>query len=84
MATKTKKTQKVSKKQQQAKIEAARKQAEAAAAKKAKSERWKKIGIVAVCVVLILALGLPVMAITMCSTDNGSTTPAATATDPGL
>lgn len=71
MAQKTKKTQKMSAKQKAAKIAAAQEREAAAAAKKASAERLKKVGIVAVCVVLILALGLPTLALTMCGAENG-------------
>ena len=77
MAQKTKKTQKMSAKQKAAKLAAAQEREAAAAAKKEKSARLKKIGVVAVCVVLILALGMPVMALTMCSSPSTSGAPAA-------
>lgn len=89
MAQKTKKTQKSSKtqkvsaKQRAAKVAAAQEREAAAAAKKAQSERWKKIGIIVVCAVLILALGLPTLALSMCSQDSSSGA-SVTATDPNL
>lgn len=72
MAQKTKKTQKVSAKQKAAKIAAAQEREAAAAAKKAHTERLKKIGIVIVCAVLILALGLPTIGLSMCSANNAA------------
>lgn len=84
MAQKTKKTQKMSAKQKAAKIQAAQEREAAAAAKKAHTERMKKIGIIVVCAILILALGLPTLALSMCSKDSGSGDTVATATSPGL
>lgn len=55
--------QKVSAKQREAKIEAARAREERQQAKKAAAERTKKIVTVVVCVILVLALGLPTMAL---------------------
>lgn len=72
MATKTKKTQKVSAKQRAAKVAAAQAREEAAAAKQAKADRWKKIGIVIVAVILILALSLPTIGLATCSTNAAS------------
>ncbi|MDO4182908.1 MAG: CASC3 protein CASC3 [Coriobacteriia bacterium] len=57
--------QKVSAKQREAKIQAAKEREERAAAKKQRAEMMKKVGIVIVCVVLVLALGLPTMALTL-------------------
>lgn len=83
MAKNSKKTQKMSAKQKAAKIQAAQEREAAAAAKKARAEWWKKFGIIVVGVVLILALGLPTVALSMCSQNNGSTA-AVSATDPNL
>lgn len=83
MAQKTKKTQKMSAKQKAAKIAAAQEREAEAAAKKARAEWWKKFGIVAVTIILILALGLPTLALTMCSQDDGSSA-AVSAMDPNL
>lgn len=55
--------QKVSAKQREARIEAARQREERVAAKKAAAERTKKIFTVVVCVILVLALGIPTMAL---------------------
>lgn len=85
MAQKTKKSQKVSAKQKAAKVAAAQEREAAAAAKKAKSESVKKFWIIVVCAVLILALGLPTMALTMCSRDNGgASAPVTDVAQPGL
>ena len=55
--------QKVSAKQRQARLEAAQKREETARIKRERQQRMKRIGIVVVCVVLVLALGLPTMAL---------------------
>lgn len=55
--------QKVSAKQREAKIQAAKQREERQQAKKAAAERTKKIVTVVVCVILVLALGLPTMAL---------------------
>ena len=56
----------------------------AAAAKKEKADRLKKIGIIAVTIVLILALGLPTLALSMCSGDGSAGTAETAATNPNL
>lgn len=55
--------QKVSAKQREARVQAAKEREERAAVKKAAKERTKKIVTVVVCVILVLALGLPTMAL---------------------
>lgn len=57
------KTQKVSAKQRAARIEAAQRREEAAQKRKEAAERTKKIFTIVVCVILVLALGLPTMAL---------------------
>jgi len=61
------KQQKVSTAQRQARIEAAQRREAEAAAKKEKSAKFKKILTVVVCVILVLALGIPTMALTVLS-----------------
>ena len=55
--------QKMTAKQRAAKVQAAAERAERADQKKAAAEQRKKIPTVVVCVILILALGLPTMAL---------------------
>ena len=55
--------QKVSAKQKAAKIEAARKREEAEQKRREAAARTKKIFTVIVCVILVLALGIPTVAI---------------------
>lgn len=55
--------QKISAKQRQARLEAAQRREEAARAKQIKRDKIKRAGIVAVCVVLVLALALPTVAL---------------------
>ena len=55
--------QKITAKQRAAKVQAAAERAERADQKKAAAEQRKKILTVVVCVILILALGLPTMAL---------------------
>lgn len=55
--------QKVSAKQREARVLAAKQREEKAAARKAAKERTKKIVTVIVCVILVLALGIPTMAL---------------------
>ncbi len=57
------KSQKVSAKQRAAKIEAAQRREEAAQKRKEAAERTKRIFTIVVCVILVLALGLPTMAL---------------------
>ncbi len=57
------KSQKVSAKQRAAKIEAAQRREEAERKRKEAAERTKKIFTIVVCVILVLALGLPTMAL---------------------
>lgn len=54
-------------KQKQAKIDAAKKSAEAAERAKQRSERTKKVVTIVVCVILVLGLSVPTMALTVCS-----------------
>lgn len=61
------KKQKVSAKQRQARLEAAQRREEAAKAKKEHQDRMKRIGIVVVCVILVLALGVPTVALSFIS-----------------
>ena len=55
--------QKMSAKQREAKIQAAKEREERVAAKKKAAENTKKVLTVVVCVILVLALGLPTMAL---------------------
>ncbi|ACV21227.1 Uncharacterised protein [Slackia heliotrinireducens] len=55
--------QKMTAKQRAAKIEAAQRREEAARKKKEAAERTKKIFTVVVCIILVLALGIPTIAI---------------------
>ena len=55
--------QKLTAKQRQAKLEAAKERERKAQEAKQKKEFIKKVGIIVVCVVLVLALGLPTMAL---------------------
>lgn len=57
-------------KEKQAKIDAAKKSAEAAQRSKERSERTKKIVTVVVCVILVLGLSVPTMALTVCGQMN--------------
>lgn len=57
------KSQKMSAKQRQARIDAAKRREETARAQREHKERMKKIGIIIVCVILVLALGLPTVAL---------------------
>ena len=61
------KKQKMSAKQREARLEAARAREEAARLKKERSERLKRIGIVIVCIILVLALGVPTVALSFLS-----------------
>ncbi|MDO4853836.1 MAG: CASC3 protein CASC3 [Coriobacteriia bacterium] len=61
MAQKNKKNQKVSKQQLEERIKRAEERQAAAEAKKKRIELWKRIGIAAVAVILVLALSLPTM-----------------------
>ncbi len=66
---KTKKTnvgqRKMSKAQMDAREEAARNREKRAEEEKARSERFKKIFTVVVCVILVLALGIPTVALSV-------------------
>lgn len=55
--------QKVSAKQRQARLEAAQQREQLAREKQARRDRIKRIGTVTVCVVLVLALALPTVAL---------------------
>lgn len=55
--------QKLSAKQKAARIEAAHRREEAEKARRAAAERTKKIFTIVVCVILVLALGIPTVAI---------------------
>jgi len=61
------KNQKASAKQRQAHIEAAQAHEQAARAAKEKQERVRKIGIIIVCAILVLALGVPTVALSFLS-----------------
>lgn len=55
--------QKLSAKQKAARIEAAQRREEAERARRAAAERTKKIFTIVVCIILVLALGIPTVAI---------------------
>lgn len=55
--------QKLSAKQRAARIEAAQRREEAERARRAAAERTKKIFTIVVCIILVLALGIPTVAI---------------------
>lgn len=57
------KKQKMTAKQREARLEAARQREEAARAAKERKERLKKVGVIIVCVILVLALGVPTVAL---------------------
>lgn len=57
------KKQKMTAKQRQARLEAAQRREEAARAEKERKERLKRIGVIIVCVILVLALGIPTVAL---------------------
>ena len=57
------KKQKMTAKQRQARLEAAQRREEAARAEKERKERLKRIGVIVVCVILVLALGIPTVAL---------------------
>lgn len=57
--------QKVSAKQREARIQAAKQREERAAAKKKAEERRKRIFTIVVCVILVLALGIPTVALSV-------------------
>lgn len=57
--------QKVSAKQREARIQAAKQREERAAAKKKAEERRKRIFTIIVCVILVLALGIPTVALSV-------------------
>lgn len=57
------KKQKMTAKQRQARLEAAQKREAAARAEKERKERMKRIGVIIVCVILVLALGVPTIAL---------------------
>ena len=59
------KKQKVSKKQREARIEAAKQREQRAAEAKQRGERTKRIFTIVICVILVLALGIPTMALTV-------------------
>ena len=56
---------KMSKAQMEAREEAARVRAERAEEEKARSDRFKKIFTIVVCVILVLALGIPTVALSV-------------------
>lgn len=64
------KKRRLSPKEKQAKIEAAKKSEEVAKKAKEKSDRTKKIITIVVCFVLVLGLSIPTMSLTVCSTMN--------------
>lgn len=57
--------QKVSAKQREARIEAAKKREERAKAEAERKQRTKQIFTIVVCVILVLALGLPTVALSV-------------------
>lgn len=57
------KKQKMTAKQRQARLEAAQRREAAAKAEKERKERMKRIGVIVVCVILVLALGIPTVAL---------------------
>ena len=59
--------QKMSAKQREDRIKAAEERQRKEKAARERKERWKRIGVVAVCVILVLALGLPITQMTLCS-----------------
>ena len=61
------KQQKMTAKQRQARLEAAQAREREAQAKKEHADRMKKIGIIIVCVILVLALGVPTVALSFLS-----------------
>ena len=61
------KKQKISAKQREARLKAAQEREARVAAEKASKERIKKIGVVIVCVILVLALGIPSVALSFLS-----------------
>lgn len=64
------KRRRMSPKEKQAKIEAAKKSEEAAARARARSDRTKRIVTIVVCVILVLGLSIPTMGLTVCSQMN--------------
>lgn len=61
------KKQKISKKQREARLQAAQEREARALAEKERKERLKKVGIIVVCVILVLALGVPTVALSFLS-----------------
>lgn len=61
------KKQKMSPKQREARLQAAQEREARVAAEKARKDRLKRIGVIAVCVVLVLALGIPTIALSFLS-----------------
>jgi cytochrome c-type biogenesis protein CcmH/NrfG len=55
--------QKLSAKQREARLEAAQRREAAVKAQKEKKERAKRIGVIVVCVILVLALCIPTVAL---------------------
>lgn len=70
MATKQKKTQKMSAKQRQARLEAAQAREQAALEEKERKEFLKRIGIGIVAVLLIMGLMLPMTALSFCGSQQ--------------
>ena len=66
-ASKTVKSAKLSRKQKADRIKAAQERERRAQEKAAAAERTKRIFTIVVCVILVLALGIPVMAISLMS-----------------
>lgn len=64
------KRRRVTPKQMEAKVEAAKKSQEAAERAKQRSARTKRIVTVVVCVILVLGLSVPTMGLTVCSQMN--------------
>ena len=59
--------QKLTAKQKQARVDAAKRREEAQAAQRLAKERTKRIFVIVVCVILVLALGLPTVALSVMS-----------------
>ena len=66
-ASKTVKSQKLSRQQKANRVKAAQERERRAQEKAAAAERTKRIFTIVVCVILVLALGIPVMAISLMS-----------------
>ena len=81
MATKQKKTQKMSAKQRQARLEAAQAREQAALEEKERKEFLKRIGIGIVAVLLIMGLMLPMTALSFCGSQQMQQAATTTSSD---